>query len=102
MKPKPKLKPQEKIPPSLRGKYVSRAVYAKLQAENHRLMEDIRLMSVGGVEGGVTWTKWRKHFKSKDQFMQVLRSVAQKEFPKGRKTKSGTKAVKSASKYYGS
>jgi hypothetical protein len=58
-----------------KGKYVSRAVYAKLQAENKRLMKDIELMAMGGAEGGVTWQKWRKHFKKQKAWMDALREA---------------------------
>lgn len=76
---------KEKLPANLRGKYVSRAVFAKMQAEKQRLTEDIRLMVSGSAEGGVTWNKWRKHFKFHAQLNQALREIAAKELPELKK-----------------
>lgn len=73
---------KEKLPANLRGKYVSRAAFAKMQAEKQRLIEDIRLMVSGSAEGGVTWSKWSKHFKFNAQLDQALREIAKQELPK--------------------
>jgi hypothetical protein len=73
---------QQKLPSKFRGKYVSRAAFAKMQAEKQRLYEDIRLIVSGGAVGGVTWSKWRKHFKIQNEFDAMLREIAKKELPK--------------------
>ena len=73
---------KEKLPVNMKGKCVSRAAFAKMQAEKQRLMEDIRLMVSGSAEGGVTWNKWRKHFKFEAQLNQALREIAKEELPK--------------------
>ena len=70
-----------KLPSNLKGKYVSRAAFAKMQAEKQRLYNDIRLMSIGGAEGGVVWSKWRKHFKFQNEFNAALREIAERELP---------------------
>lgn len=74
-----------KLPKNLKGKYVSRAAFAKMQAEKQRLYNDIKLMTIGGAEGGVVWNKWRKHFKQNDWINQALREIAKKELPLLRK-----------------
>lgn len=73
---------KEKLPANLRGKYVSRAAFAKMQAEKQRLMEDIRLMVSGSAEGGTIWNKWRRHFRFNARLDQALREIAAKELPK--------------------
>lgn len=65
-----------------KGKYVSRAVFAKMQAEKQRLYHDIKLMVSGGAEGGVIWKKWRKHFKQKNWVTEILRQAAKEQLPK--------------------
>lgn len=72
------------IPASLRGKYVSRAAYAKLQGEKNRLLNDIYLMTMGGAEGGSVYNKWRKHFKINAQIGQALREIAKEELSKNK------------------
>jgi len=64
-----------KLPKHLKGKYVTRAAFAKMQAEKQRLFADIKLMTMGGAEGGVVWTKWRKHFKKEKFFNDALREM---------------------------
>lgn len=64
-----------KLPAALRGKYVTRAAFVKLQAEKKRLLADIKLMALGSAEGGVTWSKWKKHFKAEKEWNEALRSA---------------------------
>ena len=69
-----------KLPKNLRGKYVTRAAFAKMQAEKQRLEADIKLMCSGSAEGGVVWQKWRKHFKTNEEFTFMLRGMLTKHF----------------------
>lgn len=73
---------KEKLPANLRGKYVSRAAFAKMQAEKQRLMEDIRLMVSGTFQGMGIWEKWQKHFNFNAQLDQALKEIAREELPK--------------------
>jgi hypothetical protein len=70
-----------KLPKNLKGKYVTRAAFAKMQAEKQRLYNDIKLMATGGAEGGIVWSKWRKHFKIQNEFNAALREIAKRELP---------------------
>lgn len=72
---------KSQLPKELRGKYVTRAAFAKMQAEKQQLEKDIKLMVMGGAEGGVIWNKWRKHFKFWSDISQALREKAEKELP---------------------
>lgn len=66
-----------------KGKYVSRAVYAKLQAEKNRLYNDIRVMVDDRSGKGIqTWLKWERHFKKEQQLHNMLREIAKEELPK--------------------
>jgi len=59
-----------------RGTYVSRSVYAKLQAENKRLMADIKVMATGECFEAIQLRmKWRKVFKAQKELEEMLRSV---------------------------
>lgn len=76
-----------KLPKEFKGKYVTRAAFAKMQAEKQRLFNDIRLMAMGGAEGGTIWYKWRKYFKIRNDFNNILREIAQKELPESLRRK---------------
>lgn len=67
------------LPKEMRGKYVSRAAFVKLQAEKKRLENEIKLMVSGTAEGGVVWTKWKKHYKIEASFYSALRKYVLKE-----------------------
>lgn len=63
------------LPANLRGKYVSRAAFAKLQAENHRLKKDIHTMVTGSIPDVIfVKEKYHKEFYG-------LREIAKKELP---------------------
>lgn len=66
-----------------KGTYVSRSVHTKLQMENHRLLKDIKtmVMDIDG-KGSDVFSKWRSHFKSQNDFNNMLREIAKKELPK--------------------
>jgi hypothetical protein len=70
-----------KLPKNLRGKYVSRAAFAKMQAEKQRLQNDIRVIVHGGAEGLKVWAKWRKHYNFWDEMNAALKEIAKKELP---------------------
>ena len=74
-----------KLPKHLKGKYVTRAAFAKLQGEKQRLEKDIKLMVKGESEGVKAWAKWRKHYKFWDDINYLLKEIAKKELPKLRK-----------------
>lgn len=69
------------LPKSLNRKYVSRAAFARMQAEKQRLMKDIRLMVKGGDEGLEVWKKWKKHYKFWEDIQEGLIEIAKKEMP---------------------
>jgi len=69
-----------------RGKYVTRAAFAKLQGEKNRLFNDIKSMVENkDGSGGSVWNKWRAYFKKENLFNEALREIAEKELPKLRK-----------------
>lgn len=70
-----------KLPKNLRGKYVTRAAFAKMQAEKQRLEKDIKLIVRGGAEGLEIWSKWRKRFKFWDDVNLALKEIAKRELP---------------------
>ena len=71
-----------KLPKNLRGKYVTRAAFAKMQAEKQRLQNDIKTIVKGGEDGLKVWTKWRKHYKFWDDINLCLKEIAKRELPK--------------------
>ena len=73
---------KDKLPKELRGKYVTRAAFAKMQGEKQRLYADIKIMITGGAEGGIVWQKWRKHFKQQNWLSDALRDIATMKFKK--------------------
>lgn len=73
---------KDKLPDNLKGKYVSRSVFAKMQAEKQRLYNDIRLIVNGGLIGGNVLNKWRKHFKEENWLNEALREIAKEELAK--------------------
>lgn len=90
-----------KLPPSLRGKYVSRAAFAKMQGEKQRLEKDIYLMVMGGVAISVDiQMKWIAKFEKNKKLSDMLREIARKELPNykdnfpGPKLDSNPKAFK--------
>lgn len=59
------------------GTYVSRAVYAKLQAENRRLLADIKVMACGEVFDAIQMRiKWRKRFRDEEMLNQAIKKAA--------------------------
>lgn len=72
-----------KIPKSMKGKYVSRAVFAKLQSENHRLKHDIyTMLMVDSIEAIRIRQKYRKEFRFWEQINAELKKIAKEELPK--------------------
>lgn len=56
------------------GTYVSRAVFAKLQAENNRLRRDIKIMVLStGVDGARVRMRWREEFRKEEQIQELLK-----------------------------
>jgi hypothetical protein len=52
---------------------VSRSVYAKLQAENKRLMADIRVMACGECFDAIQMRlKWRAKFKAEEELYSAI------------------------------
>lgn len=84
------------LPANLRGKYVSRAAFAKLQAENHRLKKDIHTMVTGSIPD-VIFVKeiYRKEFQFWKDIQDGLREIAKKELP-ALKAKYGIKDLTDA------
>lgn len=75
-----------KLPKDLRGKYVTRAAFAKMQAEKHRLEKDIRTMVMGNMADAIlVKEKWRKEFQFWKDFHEGLREIARRELPELRK-----------------
>lgn len=75
-----------KIPASMKGKYVTRAAFAKLQAENHRMKKDIYIMVMGSIPECVfVKEKYRKEFDFWNDIKSELKKLAKKELPKLRK-----------------
>ena len=59
------------------GTYVSRAVYAKLQAERNRLLKDIEVMACGEPVDAIQMRfKWRKKFEQDKKFWDTVKIAA--------------------------
>jgi hypothetical protein len=72
-----------KLPKNLRGKYVTRAAFAKMQAEKQRLKNDIYKMVMGTSEDFVEiFDKYEKEFHFWKDLEDGLREIAKKELPK--------------------
>lgn len=71
-----------KLPKDLRGKYVTRAAFAKMQAENQRLKNDIKtiVMDTNG-RGRAVFNKWRQEFQFWNDIQDGLREIAKRELP---------------------
>lgn len=65
--------------------YVSRAVYAKLQAERNRLLKDIEVMACGETFEAIQMRlKWRKKFREDNDLKEAIRKACKqyaKEHP---------------------
>lgn len=66
-----------------KGTYVSRSAYAKLQAENKRLIKDIQTLVMPydnkySYDKMMVIKKWRETFKAERDFNEMLRSVCRK------------------------
>lgn len=62
--------------PVKNGLTVSRAVYAKLQAENKRLMADIKVMATGECFDAIQLRmKYRKQFRAQKEMDDMIKEV---------------------------
>ena len=60
------------------GTYVSRSVYAKLQAENKRLMRDIKVMACGVPLDAIQMRiKYREQFRRNERLNEAIKKAAQ-------------------------
>jgi len=72
-----------KLPPNLKGKYVTRSAFAKLQGERDRLKKDIRILVTGGIVDAIrVKEKYRKEYKFWEDLKNGLREIAKKELSK--------------------
>ena len=72
-----------KLPKNLRGKYVTRAAFAKMQAEKQRLKKDIHTMLMGNLaEAVLVEEKYIKEFQFWEDIKDGLREIAKEELPK--------------------
>lgn len=73
-----------KLPANLRGKFVSRASFAKMQGEKQRLEKDIHtlVMSNDLFEIILLKEQYIKKFEKNKSFLDALRAIARKEWPK--------------------
>ena len=59
------------------GTYVSRSVYAKLQAENKRLMKDIKVMACGVPLDAIKMrVRYREEFKRNERIEEAIKKAA--------------------------
>lgn len=66
-----------------RGKYVSRAAFAKMQADRDRMKKDLYLITMGGKEKGLeVFRKWKQKFLEQQYLNDMLKEYALKELPK--------------------
>lgn len=66
-----------------RGKYVSRAAFAKMQADRDRLKKALYVITMGSKEKGLkVFREWRQKFLEEQHLNQMLREYALKELPK--------------------
>jgi hypothetical protein len=73
---------KEKLPANLRGKYVSRAAFAKMQGEKQRLERDIYFLIIGNThQFREVWTRWKKKFQYDKDFSDALREIAKRDLP---------------------
>lgn len=78
------MKSKMKLPANMRGKYVSRAAFARMQAERDRLSKDIRFMVMSDdmVEVIMLKRKYKEKFVKYEKIMEGLRQIAKEELPK--------------------
>jgi hypothetical protein len=69
---------------SLKGKYVSRAAFAKMQGERDRLKSDIYTMVMGTMfEAIMLKDKYRKEFEKDKMFIEAIRKeLSKRNLPK--------------------
>lgn len=74
---------KQKLPANLRGKYVSRAAFAKMQAEKQRLEKDIYFIIMGEIKDSFpVRIKWKEKFERDKELSDMLREIAKQELPK--------------------
>lgn len=72
----------DKLPKEFKGKYVSRASFAKMQADRNRLKKDIYTMVMGSMPDVILLKqKYRKEFQLWEDINEGLREIAKKELP---------------------
>lgn len=75
----------DKIPKSLRGKYVSRAAFAKMQGEKNRLQRDIHTLVMGQMHEVILLKeKYRKQYQFWEDIVSELKIIAKKELPESK------------------
>ena len=68
---------------SERGKYVSRAAFAKMQGERDRLKKALYVITMGGKEKGLAvFKEWRQKFLEEKWLNDALKEYAMKELPR--------------------
>jgi hypothetical protein len=68
---------------SKKGTYVSRAAFAKMQADRDRLKKALYIITMGGKEKGLkVFSEWRQKFLEEQQLNELLREYARKELPR--------------------
>lgn len=71
-----------KLPKNLRGKYVTRAAFAKMQGERDRLKKDIHTLVTGSIPDVIFLKeKYRKEYKFWKDIQDGLREIAKRELP---------------------
>ena len=74
---------KQKLPVNLCKKYVSRAAFAKMQAEKQRLEKDIYLLVMGDINTALDVSlKWKKIFQRNKWISDGLKEIAKQELPK--------------------
>lgn len=77
------------LPKSMKGKYVSRAAFAKMQGEKQRLEKDIYVMVMGSIFHSIeVRRKYKEKFEKDKSFSDALR-----ELLKGQMSKNNQKDV---------
>ena len=71
-----------KLPPNLRGKYVSRAAFAKMQGEKNRLEKDVYTLVMSKDFSKLAFIKneYRKKFEKGRLLSEALREILQAKF----------------------
>jgi hypothetical protein len=87
---------KSELPKHLKGKYVTRAAFAKMQGEKQRLEKDIYTLVMGSMQAAIFLKmEYRKKYEKDKQFVNMLKELLKNQHnPAKPKLDSNPKAFK--------